>query len=81
MLELRPNCERCDVDLDPMSTDTMICTYECTWCRDCASVLGACPNCGGEMVQRPVPSALRIQEDPPSTVRVFNPDLMAPKSD
>lgn len=76
MLELRPSCERCDLDLDPMSTDAMICTYECTWCRDCASVLGVCPNCGGEMVQRPRPSAARLVADPPSTVRVFNPDLM-----
>ncbi|WP_332641782.1 DUF1272 domain-containing protein [Aeromicrobium sp.] len=81
MLEIRPNCERCNVDLDPMSTDVMICTYECTWCRDCAAVLGVCPNCGGEMAQRPRPSAARMAKDPPSTIRVFNPDLMAPESD
>ncbi|MEO6604531.1 MAG: DUF1272 domain-containing protein [Aeromicrobium sp.] len=81
MLEIRPSCERCDVDIDPLSTEVMICTYECTWCRKCADVLGVCPNCGGELVRRPVPSALRLAQDPPSTVRVFNPDLMAPKSD
>lgn len=81
MLEIRPNCERCDIDLDPMSTDVMICTYECTWCRDCAEILSTCPNCGGEMLQRPRPSAARLAKDLPSTIRVFNPDLMAPTSD
>ncbi len=81
MLEIRPSCERCDKDLDPLSTDVMICTYECTWCRDCAEALGSCPNCGGEMVRRPVPSPMRLESHPPSTVRVFNPDLMASSSD
>ena len=32
-LELRPNCEYCDVDLPPQSTEARICTYECTFCR------------------------------------------------
>ena len=35
MLELRPSCECCDKDLPPAATDAMICTYECTFCRDC----------------------------------------------
>jgi uncharacterized protein len=54
MLELRPNCECCDRDLDPASPDVLICTYECTWCRDCAETIlhGICPNCGGELVRR-----------------------------
>ena len=38
MLELRPNCECCDRDLPPESPDAVICTYECTWCRDCVAV-------------------------------------------
>ena len=76
MLEIRPSCECCDKDLSPTSTDVLICTYECTWCRDCAvDVLhGVCPNCGGELVRRPVPSASRLATDPPSAVRVLNPD-------
>src|SRR5580693_1970334 len=55
MLELRPNCECCDRDLDPASPDVFICTYECTWCRDCAQDVldGTCPNCGGALVRRP----------------------------
>ena len=56
VLELRPNCECCDRDLDPASPDVLICTYECTWCRDCAENIlhGVCPNCGGELVRRPI---------------------------
>ncbi len=36
MLELRPNCECCDKDLPPEAPDAMICTFECTFCADCA---------------------------------------------
>jgi len=55
MLELRLNCECCDRDLPPDSADAMICTFECTFCRDCAADVlhGVCPNCGGELVRRP----------------------------
>lgn len=50
MLEIRPGCECCDVDLAPTSRDVLICTYECTWRRDCAEgrLDRTCPNCGGE---------------------------------
>lgn len=56
MLELRPNCEWCDVDLPPASPDARICSYECTYCADCVeSVLrGVCPTCGGNLVPRPI---------------------------
>lgn len=75
MLELRPNCECCGRDLDPASPDTFICSYECTWCRDCAeNVLhGTCPNCGGELVRRPRRLARLLTADPPSTKRVVRP--------
>src|SRR6266508_6673764 len=33
-LELRPNCELCDVDLPPSSEAARICSYECTFCAD-----------------------------------------------
>lgn len=73
MLEIRPSCECCDRDLAPDSTDVMICTYECTWCRDCATNVlhGVCPNCGGELVRRPVRPADKLLQDPPSTRRVL----------
>jgi hypothetical protein len=75
VLELRPNCECCDRDLDPASPDVLICTYECTWCRSCAeNVLhGVCPNCGGELVRRPIRPAHLLAVNPPSTRRVIRP--------
>ncbi len=56
MLDLRPICENCATDLPPASTEAMICSYECTFCRDCvAGVLeNVCPNCGGGFVPRPI---------------------------
>jgi hypothetical protein len=57
MLELRPNCECCDRDLPPDSTDALICSFECTYCRACASTVlaGRCPSCDGELAARPRP--------------------------
>ncbi len=56
MLELRPNCEACDKELPPDSTEAMICTYECTFCIDCVESLleNVCPNCGGGLCPRPI---------------------------
>lgn len=75
MLELRPNCECCDKDLPPGVTNAMICSFECTFCADCAtSVLkGACPNCGGELVRRPMRDAKLLAKFPASTKRVLKP--------
>ena len=73
MLELRPNCECCDRDLPPDSADAMNCTFECTFCRDCAeqTLGGVCPNCGGELVRRPVRPAAMLAKYPASTRRVL----------
>jgi len=56
MLELRPNCEVCDRDLPPESAAARICSYECTYCADCAETLlhRVCPTCGGNLVARPI---------------------------
>ena len=55
MLELRPSCEHCNKPLPPASTDAMICSFECTFCRDCVALLqDVCPNCGGGFTPRPV---------------------------
>lgn len=77
MLQLRPSCECCDRDLPPDSAVAMICSFECTFCRDCAAdVLGSrCPNCGGELVPRPRRPADKLARNPASTQRVYNPDL------
>ena len=62
MLELRPNCELCDKDLPPQSTEARMCTYECTFCADCVETVlhNVCPNCSGGFVPRPIrPSIAR----------------------
>ncbi|WP_343596834.1 DUF1272 domain-containing protein [Acinetobacter sp.] len=76
MLELRPNCECCDADLAP-DTDALICSFECTFCRICSEQIlnYICPNCGGELVKRPVRPVNRLEKFPASGQRVFNPQL------
>ncbi|PZN30262.1 MAG: DUF1272 domain-containing protein [Proteobacteria bacterium] len=73
MLQLRPNCECCDCDLPPDSKKAMICTFECTFCRECATDIlkGVCPNCGGELVPRPRRPRALLQRYPASTERVL----------
>ena len=76
MLKLRPNCECCNRDLPPESTEAMICSFECTFCATCANVKlhGACPNCGGELVRRPRRPAAKLAKHPASTERVYKPE-------
>lgn len=76
MLQLRPNCECCNVDLPPDSIEARICTFECTFCLDCAEkrLGGKCPNCGGELVRRPRRPAEKLQKYPPSSERVLKPE-------
>jgi uncharacterized protein len=72
MLELKPNCECCNRDLPPASDDAMICTFECTFCADCATDVfgGICPNCGGNLVSRPIRPERKLAAYPASKVRV-----------
>lgn len=76
MLQLRPSCECCNRDLPPGCEDAMICTFECTFCAECASAIlsHVCPNCGGELVRRPRRPADKLAKYPPSTERIFKPD-------
>lgn len=76
MLQLRPNCECCDVDLPPDSTQARICSFECTFCVSCAQdkLQGKCPNCGGELLPRPRRPAAKLATSPASTERVFKPE-------
>ena len=73
MLEMRPICERCNSPL-PHEAQAFICSYECTFCAGCVTELGAvCPNCGGELVRRPIRPAHLLTVDPPSTKRFVRP--------
>jgi len=76
MLQLRPNCECCDVDLAGDSDGAYICSFECTFCARCASdtLAGRCPNCGGELVRRPRRSLEKLAKNPASTERVLKPE-------
>jgi len=52
-LEMKPKCERCDVELRA-DGEAFICVYECTYCPRCAAEMKhVCPRCGGELVPRP----------------------------
>ncbi|WP_416311454.1 DUF1272 domain-containing protein [Pseudomonas sp. W03] len=75
MLELRPSCECCDRDLPGDSADARICSFECTFCTDCAEQVlhGRCPNCGGELVPRPRRPVEKLAANPASTHRVLKP--------
>jgi len=75
MLELRPNCECCDIDLPAHTPLARICSFECTFCATCADgvLAGVCPNCGGELLPRPRRPADKLANRPASTQRVFKP--------
>jgi hypothetical protein len=75
MLQLRPNCECCNRDLPNESLDARICTFECTFCSECADTRlnNTCPNCSGELVRRPRRPAAALARNLASTQRVFNP--------
>jgi hypothetical protein len=79
MLILKPSCECCDVDLPPESTEAMICSFECTFCRGCVEqkLAGRCPNCGGSFVPRPIRPAALLAQFPPSTERIHKPESCA----
>ncbi|HEV7590981.1 MAG TPA: DUF1272 domain-containing protein [Longimicrobium sp.] len=52
-LEMRTECEKCG-NATAADGGAFICSYECTFCPECAQAMNAvCPNCGGELVPRP----------------------------
>ena len=69
MLEIRPTCEHCGKPLPPNSSEAMICSFECTFCRNCVDdvLFNVCPNCGGGFVQRPVRPASKLEKYPATT--------------
>jgi hypothetical protein len=75
MLDIRPNCEHCNKDLPNTSTDAMICSFECTYCKDCALDIfkNVCPSCSGNFVERPIRPQKEIEVNPASAKRIFKP--------
>ena len=79
MLEIRPNCEHCGKELPNTSTEAMICSFECTYCAECAIELfeNVCPSCGGNFVPRPIRPAKMVEKHTVSSKRIYAPkDLM-----
>jgi uncharacterized protein len=76
MLLLKPGCECCDVDLPPDSREAMICSFECTFCRSCTEgvLKGRCPNCGGELIRRPIRPAAKLAKFPAPPQRICKPE-------
>jgi len=52
-----------------------MCSFECTFCKSCAEgvLKGRCPNCGGELVRRPIRPADKLQKYPASIERKVKP--------
>jgi hypothetical protein len=72
MLDMRPDCERCGADLPAGASGAFICSFECTFCADCTDALDdRCPNCGGELMDRPARAKALHGEHPPSQLRRF----------
>ncbi|MEM9573205.1 MAG: DUF1272 domain-containing protein [Pseudomonadota bacterium] len=74
-LQMRPGCERCDIDLPADQVGAFICSFECTFCTDCTEqqLDHQCPNCGGSLVPRPLRTGQALAKFPASTERVYNP--------
>jgi len=57
MLDMKTACEKCNVQLGHQDA-AYICSYECTFCADCAAIMDyICPNCGGDLLRRPARNA------------------------
>ena len=75
MLEIRFSCENCDRPLPNESDEAMICSYECTFCKDCVDrvLMNMCPNCGGGFEKRPSRPMSDLERNPPRKDKVFKP--------
>jgi uncharacterized protein len=70
---MRPGCECCDADLPADQIGAVVCSLECTFCAGCAEHLERrCPNCGGEVVPRPVRTGDVLRRHPASAVRTVS---------
>ena len=72
MLQMHPNCQCCDADLPPESAEVRICSFECTFCADCAAGRPArcSPNCGGALTPRPTRVGAALDPHPAAALRL-----------
>ena len=69
---MHPDCQRCGADLPPQAPGAFICSFECTYCALCADALDEiCPNCGGELLDRPTRTGIALIRNPAATQRRF----------
>ena len=75
MLEIRPTCENCNKSLPFDSQEAMICTFECTFCKNCVDDIlqQVCPNCGGGFEKRPIRPVELLNKYPASTKIIHKP--------
>ena len=79
MLEIRPTCENCNKPLPPNSTEALICSFECTYCKKCVDEVlqNVCPNCGGGFVPRPIRPKTELEKYPSTEIITYTPVDMA----
>ncbi|MEA3543478.1 MAG: DUF1272 domain-containing protein [Pseudomonadota bacterium] len=74
MLRMHPDCERCGADLPADAPGAFICSFECTFCALCAEALDdRCPNCAGELMDRPTRVGQALADHPASSERRHTP--------
>ena len=74
MLRMHPDCERCGADLPADAPGAFICSFECTFCAPCAEALDdRCPNCAGELTDRPTRVGQALADHPASSERRHKP--------
>ena len=76
-MEIRLNCENCDKPLPNDSDEAMICSFDCTYCKDCVDHIlhNVCPNCGGGFEKRPSRPQQLLEKYPPRVDKVLKPVL------
>lgn len=74
-MEIRLNCENCDKSLPNNSEEAMICSFDCTFCKDCVDKVlkNVCPNCGGGFENRPSRPKKFLEKYPPRKDKVLKP--------
>lgn len=75
MLTIKPICENCGKLLPNGSDEVMICSFECTFCKDCVNdiLFNVCPNCGGGFEKRPARPLSLLDKYPVSRNQYLNP--------